>query len=860
MSQLRQRGDLSGESECLNGLGYVADTDGVYADALAYYWQSLGILRSIHDDNNAIVATNNIGLVYQHLGEEHKALVYFLRALALWHKSGDTYDQSVALRNAGGVYHDLGLRGRALKCFTDALELSRKCNDVGGEASALNWLGLVYEELGQLSDALAYFERALALRGQAQDTEGTCVTLDNLGLTYSKLGNHSKALKAYRSALRLAQTAGFPGEVATAENNIGYTYWLIGDFTESMKHLRVAFNFQQRVGNLSDEAITLNNIGRDNAELRNFEVALQNYTESITLAREVGLRDQEAMTYSNLCLLFASRHSRALAILCGKLAVNLYQGLRSDASKLAKRSRLSYASTVEFAYRDLAKFLAEAHRVNEAEQVLDLLKDEEFYKQFPVRGKSQRTAVNLTPLEREWASKYEAIFKNYAAASATFEALAAISPAMRTKDEESKMAAITHQFESCNAALNAYLEAARKAFKSASASDDRLNDFEAAGIVAGTLKRLPGRPVTVYTLVTEDGVRMLVNLPSGPRLRLPPHNVPSRDLLNKIVLFRAALRDPRIDPLPLASELYDLLIRPIEPDLRGYKAGTILWSLDWSLRYVPMWALYDSRTKQYLIQKYPSSLFTPRTFGRLSDQGHPKKWRAVEFGVSKGRTVGGIRFPRLSNVPAELRLVARAVGGRPKMDAAFTVRAFMTALGTAPSVVHIATHFDLVPGSETDSFLLFGDGPYSMDRFRNEPNGFLDGVELLVLSACDTADGDIHGDGREFENFASLAQLKGADAVIASLWDVNDKSTAILMGEFYRIRKAHPEWTKLKALQAAQLEMLNGTGAAAGSGSTAVIPIPTDLSQGEKPFKFDPRKPYAHPYYWAPFVLYGNYK
>lgn len=95
---------------------------------------------------------------------------------------------------------------------------------------------------------------------------------------------------------------------------------------------------------------------------------------------------------------------------------------------------------------------------------------------------------------------------------------------------------------------------------------------------------------------------------------------------------------------------------------------------------------------------------------------------------------------------------------------------------------------------------------------------------------------------------------------MASLWPVNDDSTAILMSEFYRLKKAHPEWTKIACLRAAQLAMLTGTSKiAVGSGRRAN----SGASEGNPDlpkWELDPKRPYSHPFYWAPFVLIGNWK
>lgn len=157
------------------------------------------------------------------------------------------------------------------------------------------------------------------------------------------------------------------------------------------------------------------------------------------------------------------------------------------------------------------------------------------------------------------------------------------------------------------------------------------------------------------------------------------------------------------------------------------------------------------------------------------------------------------------------------------------------------------------------------------------------GVELPTLSACSTAAQQAGANGREIDGFAELAQRLGAAAVMATLWNVADNSTPHLMSSFYRGRQSADRLTKAAALQRAQLALLRGTAAArplpANVGGAAKVKV-VRLAKGRRPparggtradvifvsgadaplFRRDEKKPFAHPYYWAPFVLVGNWQ
>ena len=147
-----------------------------------------------------------------------------------------------------------------------------------------------------------------------------------------------------------------------------------------------------------------------------------------------------------------------------------------------------------------------------------------------------------------------------------------------------------------------------------------------------------------------------------------------------------------------------------------------------------------------------------------------------------------------------------------KLDEAFTAQTLWVALQQQYPVVHIASHFQFRPGNEAESFLLLGDGSHlSLAQLKEQWNVFR-GVDLLTVSACDTAMGSSGATGTEVEGFAVLAQRKGAKAVVASLWPVADTSTQALMQTFYRRRESQ-EYAEREALRQAQLALLRGQGA-----------------------------------------------
>lgn len=227
------------------------------------------------------------------------------------------------------------------------------------------------------------------------------------------------------------------------------------------------------------------------------------------------------------------------------------------------------------------------------------------------------------------------------------------------------------------------------------------------------------------------------------------------------------------------------------------------------------------------------------------------QWRVLAAGVSQGSN----ELEALSFVPSELCSIVRepspecegrqgVIAGTRMLNARFTYASFSQAISKY-RVAHVATHFKFISGTKAEglgSYLLLGNGEkLTMDKVRKS-NGLFAGIELLTLSACDTAYGSKTADGRDIEGFGVLAQKQGARSIMATLWRVDDESTRDLMVAFYtRFRQAG--MTKAEALRQAQIDMIglsrNGNKKQASGGEAG---------------KF------THPYFWAPFILIGNWR
>jgi CHAT domain-containing protein len=323
----------------------------------------------------------------------------------------------------------------------------------------------------------------------------------------------------------------------------------------------------------------------------------------------------------------------------------------------------------------------------------------------------------------------------------------------------------------------------------------------------------------VYIIPLPDRTEMLVSLQSGlHRVKSPATNA---ELNNVAHQFRVNLeKRTTYEYLDQAKQLYDWLMKPIEPLLAQTKIDTLVFIPDGALRNIPMGALNDG--EKYLIQKYAVAvtpgltLMEPRAFQR-------EKVALVANGLSEG--VQG--FAPLGHVPEELRNLKKLFGGTELINKQFVKANVEKEFGDENySIVHIASHghFD---SDAKKTFVLTFDGKLTLDELEQllRPSQLRDKpVELLTLSACQTA----AGDDRAALGLAGVAIKAGARSAFATLWFVNDQSSATLVSDFYTALRDHPEMSKARALQKAQMKLLS-----------------------------DER--YAHPCYWAPYLIIGNW-
>lgn len=863
----RERKDREAEANALIEIGSYYGSLGSYQKAGEVFAQSLAIAREVKDRAGEAKSLGNLGNVSLLMGRYEKAIEYHEQSRAIKREIKDRRGEGNSFNGLALAYFSLGRYEQAIEGHEHALAIGRELKDRSREGTALANLGTDYNELGRYERAIEYGEQALANFRERKERLKEGVTSNNLGACYLALNRYEKAMEYIEQGLAISREVKDRGGESDSLSNFGDLDWKKGRYDEAVSHYEKALAVAREIKARGKEIGALNGLGKAYRSQGQYEKATHAHEQALAVARETKERGSEAAVLNHLMLTWKARNQTPLAIFFGKQSINVYQEIRSNIHGLERESQQTFVKSKEETYRTLADLLIGQGRLPEAEQVLNLLKQEEYFDFI------RRDAVNaqeggkseLTSQEAALEKRYREIADQLAALGSERGSL--MDKKSRTPEEEQRLAKLDADLVVAGNAFQKFLDQLTTELGSSSDSSGRVFQLRESQGLMEDLRELGNGVVALYTLVGEDKYRVILTTADFQKGYEYP--IKAADLNRKVLEFRAVLQNPRFDPLPLAQELYKILLGPVAKDLAKAKAKTVMWSLDGVLRYVPVSALNDG--KQYLVEQYQNVVFTPASQARLKD-APARNWNALGLGVSKAH---GERIPALPGVIDEMRSIIREVSangtstqpgvlpGVVELDEQFTQETMLTQLRQRPKVVHIASHFQFSPGNETNSALLLGDGTFlSLAQIKSLPNVF-GGVELLTLSACNTATGGSGANGKEVEGFGVLAQRQGAKAVIASLWPVADRSTKLLMQEFYRSREARNGESKIAALREAQLKLLRGEIATDTAPSTSREIIHEEVQPGavKRPlFKPDPKAPFAHPYYWAPFILIGNWK
>jgi len=881
LAMKRELGDRLEEGKTLSHLGLVLWERAEYPEAIRHLEAAATIGREIGDVKLEGSALNNLALVYDELGDYTRSLAQYHRALELYRRTDFPRGEGDTLGNLGGVYLLLGRFREAMGYYQQALAISTRLVLKPAMSQDLGNLALCHAGVGEVDEAIADFDRALTLAREAGLRKEEADWLKGKGTLFVEVGRHSEGLELVRNALASYEASGLQRERVEALEQLALLHLELGDLVAAEEGLRRSLDAARAIGHGRGVLAGLVALGELERRRQRPEQAAALFREALEGARAAGDRGLEASCRIRLAFVLADSGQLARARDEARLGLDL---ARSEGAKLVEAEarfalgeterrlgkaeaaleqylagerlmeglgepdiawRLAHGSALalESVGRVLEAVEACRRAVNRIETVRARLREERFRAGYI--GERYQAYVDLVRLLLRLHRDDEAFSAaERLRARSYLDLLSTDRDPSLTPAQQARAAELKQRIRALERALDGELrgpgkerrqaaklfsaelataEAEYEAFlASLRSTDPALAAAWSLAIppVAVIRASLPADTALVEFVVGDDDVMAFVLTPE--RLHTHVARISRRDLTAKVALLRELVLRRNDGWRAPAASLASLLLEPIETAgwLEGRRRLYIV--PHGILHHMPFALLPFGPQRRFLVEEHEIS-FLPAA-GVLVLPGAVRHPRGTVLAVAPN---GG----KLRHTGDEARAVVEA-NGEPRLlllGNAATETAFKGA-AAGFRVLHLATH------SHWNQFnpLLSG--------LELEPSGNDDGhlevheilglrleASLVTLSACETALGsDLLGSVPVGDDFVGLTRAflhAGSEAVLASLWEVDDRSTLELMRAFYgRLAQGGPT----AALAAAQRSMLAG-----GDGAL------------------------ARPYDWAAFVLVG---
>jgi len=721
-------------------------------------------------------------------GDFEQAALSWTEASRLYERGGEIRRQSEALVYLSQANQALGRYKEAGENLELASGLAEKSGDRTQVASVLGALGNLYIATGPQETALKNLNEGLRIARELNNQDLSATILNNLGNLLTAQKKYPEAVAAYNESAELAKSRNNRVLATKALINAATASIQNKQYKEAKMLLDNALDETRALEPSHDKASSFISIGLAYDDLRSklpeskdalLLLAHETFSEATRIADSIGDRRTSSYAWGYL----------------GKL----YEDERRYDEALQLTRRATFAAQQINAPESLYRWEWQTGRLLVKQGNID-----------DAIGAYRRAVRSLQSIRPELSASYGAPQMSFREEMGPvyFELVDLLLQRGQSLQDPKQVAP--------------YLIEARdtvELFKAAELRDYFRDDCVDTALSKVTkLDVVAKTTAIIYPIILSDRIELLVGLPAGLKQVSVP--VGTTTVTQEVRELRRKLekRTTR-EYLPHAQKIYDWLIRPIEPDLAASSIDTLIFVPDGALRTIPMAALHDG--KQFLIAKYavgitPSlNLTDPRPLNR-------QDMKVLAVGVTEA--VQG--FPALPNVSEELSDLHKLLGSTNLVDRQFLTANFEKELKEKQfSIVHIASHGEF-SNDVDNTFLLTFDDKISLDRLNQMVGVFRfrdDPLELLTLSACDTA----AGDDRAALGLAGMAIKAGARSALATLWNINDEAAVDLVIDFYRELK-DSSISRVAALQRAQLKLIN-----------------------------NPR--YEHPGFWSPFLMINNW-
>jgi CHAT domain-containing protein len=807
---------------------------GKYTEAAKIWQQMANNSTTANDKISQAIALSNLSLTYQQLGQWEQAKNAIASSLSLLNNTESSpLILAQTLNIQGRLQLSLGQPENALETLQKATAAYKKADDKAGIVSTLI-------NQCQALQALGYYRRAANLFTEIEtqlktqpDGKIKIMGLLSLGNTLRAIGNLQRSEAALQQSLEIAEKLGAKNAIArsAAQNAIASIQLSLANTKRALANRSIDLNEQTQATSFSQAALNL----YQQAALSNSPTTrIQALLNQFSLLIQTGQTDAQILPkiQTELNNLPPSRTSVYARI-------NLAQSLLKQSSTQKTEIAKILAKAIEDA-QSLQDRRAQSYALGSLAELYEQNRQELNAEELTQKALLLSQEIDASDIIYRWQwqlgrllqvqGKNEAAIAAYSEAIKTLKSLrsdlATINPEIQFSFRDS-IEPVYRQFVSLLLQTPPdKSEVSQKNIKQARGVIESLqlaeldNFFQEACLNTKPelIDQVDKTAATIYPIILPDRIEVILSLPDKP-LRHYATNLPQTEVEKLLLQVQRSLARPssnRLEILRATQQIYDWLIRPAATAIENSSVKTLVFVLDGALRNIPMSVLYDG--KQYLFEKYNLAL-TPGLQLLPSQSIEKVQLRALKLGLSASRE----GFPPLPGVEAELKQLTTLLPGTVLLNQEFTGASLRDQINASPyPVVHLATHGKFSSNAD-NTFILAWDGRINVrqldEYLRDRTGGKTQAIELLVLSACETATGD----KRATLGLAGVAIRAGARSTLATLWPVKDATTAKLMTQFYQELATHG---KAEALRRAQLSIVQN---------------------------------YKHPYYWAPYVLVGNW-
>lgn len=826
---VQQLPNHANEGVILIGLGDAYRLRNDYTQAIQYYQQYLALDQQLQDSKDRIATLGNLGESYIRLKDLPRGVEYYQQALILARATNDRDNEVVSLVKLGEVYLDLENYAAVIDVSRQGLALAREKLDSSALIRFLQQISNAYYYIADYDQAIEYSQQSLAIARTVKDLGDQSQALNSLGNIYYQKSEYNKAIDYYQQVLAIHRSQKDRRGEGLALGNIGLAYVSKGEAAKAIEYHEKDLAIEREFRDRLKESQTLGYLGTAYSQLKNYSKAIEYYQQSLAIAREVKYTRGEGITLYNLAndLIELGKLPEAEKNLF--TAIEVFESLRE---KLGKNDayKVSIFEDQAHTYRLLEEVLINQKKYDEALVISERGRARAFVDLLASRlsanakgGSTQQLEPKVDkptlPLLQQIAKQQNATLVEYSIDSITFSGKEEVDKALNiwvikpTGEVTFRRGNILPIFEQKKINIGQIVDQTRQSIVKGVNLASRGNNIT---LTPGDRVKLnqdqPDWEAWQVVSVDIKNSKITIRLPSW-EAKIPAIEIPIADVAKKIGINSSGANAKNLQ----LQELYQLLIEPIADILPKEETARVIFIPQDALFLVPFPALQDS-SGQYLIDKH--TILTAPSI-QVLESTH--KLRQKVPGSAKDiLIVGNPTMPKVLKKPRELPQQLGALPGSEKEALAIasfwktqalignqaTKKAVLQKLPLA-KIIHLATHGLLDNIRGLGSSIVFApegedNGLLTAEDILNlyaQPQGSALSAELVVLSACDTGQGRLTGDGVIGLSRSIIAA--GVPSVIVSLWSIPDAPTAELMTEFYENFRKNPD--KATALRQAML-------------------------------------------------------